>query len=99
MAGHEFGVALQIDAGFRLQHAHDGKRHGHQCRLGVLGERKLVGGALPHDRGEGLGQRRIDFLEYGARGCKRLGQRFAHTDRLAALPREYERGRHPCNLA
>ena len=41
-----------------------------------------------------LRQRVVDFLEDFARGRERIGQRLAHADGLAALPRKNECARH-----
>ena len=94
MAGDELRVADKIHPGLGLEHTHRGERHRHQCRLRVLGESDFLGGALPHDRAELVGERRVDLLEHRAGAGEGRGQRLAHADRLAALPREHERSRH-----
>ena len=68
MAGHERGIAREVEAGLAFEHAHGGERNRHQCRLGVLGQREPVGGALPHDRGQLLAERVIDLGEHLAGG-------------------------------
>ena len=89
------GVALEIDAGFGLEHAHRRQRHRHQRRLRILGQRHAFGRAFPHDGRELVAERRVDLVEDGARRGEGLGQRLAHADRLAALPRKHECDRHP----
>ena len=64
MAGDELRVALEIEAGFRLQHAHGGERHRHQRRLRVLGERERLGRAFAHDGAELVAERLVDLVEH-----------------------------------
>ena len=94
MAGDERRVALEIDPGLGLQHAHGRKRHRHQRRLRILGERQRLGRPFPHDRGELVAERVVDLVEHRARRRKGVGQRLAHADRLAALARKHEGCRH-----
>ena len=74
MAGDERGIALEVEAGFAFEHAHGGERDRHQGRLRVLGQREPVGRAVPHDGGELLAQRFIDFGEHIAGGGKIVRQ-------------------------
>ena len=61
MAGDELRVALEIEAGFALQHAQGRERDRHQRRLGVFGERQRLGRALEHDGGELGAERLVNF--------------------------------------
>src|SRR6266508_3110501 len=97
MTGHELRVARETDARLGFQHSHRRERDRHQCRLRVLGERQRLGRPFPDDLGELLAERRIHLLEDLPRRRKGVGQRLAHADRLAALPREYESDRHAPN--
>ena len=74
--------------GFALKHAHGGERDRHQRGLRILGQRQPVGRAVPHDGGELLAQRFIDFVEHVAGGGKIVRKRLAHADGLAALARK-----------
>ena len=40
----------EVQPGLGLQHADGGKRDGHERRLGILGQRQIGLGPLPHDR-------------------------------------------------
>ena len=99
MAGDELGIARQIHSGFGLKHAHRRERHRDQRRLCILGQRDLLRRSLPHDGAELVAERGIDLLEDRAGGGIGLRQRLAHADRLAALPRENESGRHSADLS
>ena len=99
MAGDELRIALEIEAGFRFQHAHDGERDRHQRRLGVFGERERVGRAFEDDGAQLVAERVIDLLEHRRAGAKFVGQRLAHADRLAALARKHESDRHVLALS
>ena len=46
MAGDELDRAGEAEALLALQHAHDRQRHGHQRRLGILGQRQGLDRAL-----------------------------------------------------
>ena len=78
----------------RFKHAHGGERDRHQRGLRVLGQREPVGRALPHDRGQLLAERVVDFAKHLAGGRKGVRERLAHADGLAALPRENKCDRH-----
>ncbi len=94
MAGDESRVALEIDAGLLLEHAHRRERDRHQRRLRVFGQRQRIRRTVPDDVAEPLAQRRIDFFENPPRRRKRLGQGLAHADGLTALAGKNKRGRH-----
>ena len=47
-------------------------------------------GPVAHQPEQVLAERLVDLVEHVARGAARLGQRGAHADRLAALPRKKE---------
>ena len=82
MPGHEGGILAHRETGLALQHPQGGDRDRHQGRLGVFGELQGFGRAVPDGRRQLLAQRRIDLVEYGARGRKGLGERLAHADSL-----------------
>ena len=94
MAGDEGGVALQVEAGLGLQHAHGRQADGHEGRLGVRGEGELLGRPLPDEARQLLRQGRVHLVEDGPGLRKGLGQRLAHADGLAALARKDECARH-----
>lgn len=89
MAGDIGDLVLQRKAA-RFHGAKCRKRHGHQRRLRVGGQRQRLFGAFPHDRGQLLAERVIDFLKHRAGLGKGICEVFAHADSLAALPRKGE---------
>ncbi len=99
MSGDKGRVAREIDAGFVFQHAHRGERHRHQRRLRVFRQRQRVARAVPNDVAEPLAERRVDFLEDRPRARKRVGERLAHADGLAALTGENKRRSHRLRAA
>jgi hypothetical protein len=94
MAGDEDGVARDVEPGFAFEGAKRGETRRHQRRLRVGGQRQLGLGPLEDHLRQRFAERRVDLLEHGARGGKRLGERFAHADRLRALPRKRQGRRH-----
>ena len=60
----------------------------HDRRLGIFGEPELLVRPFPHQAEEMLPERLVNLREHIARGAARLGERGAHSDRLAALTRE-----------
>jgi len=94
VAGDICGVALEIDARLGFDHAHGGKRHRHQRRLRILGERQRLGRTVPHDGGELVAERGVDLVEHAARRREILGERLAHAHGLASLAGKYQRDRH-----
>ena len=94
MAGDELRVARQIHAGFGFQDPHGRQRDRDQGRLRVLGEHHPFRRPLPHDGAEPVAERRVDLVEHLPGRGKGLGERLAHADGLAALPRKHERDRH-----
>ena len=91
MSGDAVGLVRQRDAAFLLQHAQHRDGVGHDRRLGVFGEGKLVLRPLAHQREQLLAERIVDFFEHRARGGTGIGEVRTHADLLAALPREYKR--------
>ena len=77
-----------------FQHPHHGHGSGHDGGLGVFGEGKIGLGAFPHQLGQLLGQRIIDFLEDFARRAESTGKLLAHADFLAALTGEKKCASH-----
>ena len=69
-------------------------RRRHDRGLGVFGEDEIALRAFPHQLGQLLGQRVVDFLEDLARGRESIGERLAHADRLAALAGEKKCASH-----
>ena len=59
-------------------------------RLGVGGQREFGLGSLEHQLGQVLAKRRVDALEYLARGGKLSRERLSHADRLGALTRKHQ---------
>ncbi len=94
MAGDERRVAMQIESRLGLEHAHGGEADRHQGRLRVGRQGQFVGRALQHHARQLLRQRVVHLLEHRPRLRKSLGERLAHADGLAALPRKDERARH-----
>src|SRR5690348_8464006 len=94
MAGDKGRIARKIQSGLRFQHTYNRKRYGHESGLRVFGERKRFGRPF-ENRGTKLTAKcGIHFLEYEPRRREIRGQRLAHSDSLAALPRKNERNRH-----
>ncbi len=89
MSGHEGGSG-HIDAELGLQHPHHRQAHGHQRRLGVLGEGEVLGRPLAHQQEQLLGEGVVDFLEHFPRRAEGLRQVGAHAHGLATLAREGE---------
>ncbi len=94
--GDERHLIPEREALLGLENAHDGHGYRHQRRLSVFGKGERLLGPVPHDLGEVLRQRRVDFLEHRAGRGKRFGERLAHADVLAALPWKYESPCHAC---
>ena len=94
MAGDELRVALEVETGFRLQHADRGDRHRHQRRLRVLGQRQGFDRTFEDNGRQLAAERLVDFIEHlpGRREIRRQG--LAHANRLAALAGKYESCRH-----
>ena len=63
---------------------------GHDRGLGIFGQRQVGLRPAAHQPEQALPQRVVDFLKHLARNRARLGQRLAHADSLAALPRKDE---------
>ena len=76
------------------EHAHRRERHRHQRRLRILGERQLSLGPLPHQLGQILAERLVDFGKHRARGRIGLGELGAHADGLASLTGKNESNAH-----
>jgi len=94
MTGDEICLGGELDTrGAQCRH-----RIGHDRRLGVLGQHQLFGRALTHQPRQILAQRLVRLLEDGACLPARPGQRRAHADRLAPLPREDECAHRSCLL-
>src|SRR5689334_19001502 len=69
----------------------------HDCGLRVLGKLELVVRPLAPQPEQILAERLVDLVEHVLRAPARPGQRGAHPDRLAALPRKNECAhRDPC---
>jgi hypothetical protein len=96
MAGDELHLIFQRKAVLRFEHPHHRHRHGHQSRLGVLGQREGLFRTLPHDLRQVLPERGIDLIEHLAGGGIVLRQLAAHADVLAALPGKYKCDSHAC---
>ena len=94
MAGHEGGIALEIEPGLGLQHADRREADRHQGRLGVGRQGQVLGRPLPHEGGELLGEGLVHLVENGPGLREGIGQGLAHADRLAALPGKNECARH-----
>ena len=62
----------------------------HDRRLRIFGELELVVRPFAHQPEQVLAERLVDLVEHVLRGPARLGERGAHADRLAALPRKNE---------
>ena len=63
----------------------------HDRRLRIFGELELLVRTFAHQPEQVLAERLVDLVEHILRGPARVGERRAHPDRLAALPRENER--------
>ena len=94
VTGNEGRVALEIDAGFRLEDAQGRERNCHQSRLRVFGQRQRIGRPVPDDIAQPFVQGGIDFFEDPPRRRKGLSQSLAHTDGLTALTGKNKRRRH-----
>jgi hypothetical protein len=94
MAGHEAGMARDIEAALALQHAQRGEAHRHQRRLRVRGERQLVLGTCEHQPRQILPQRFVDLAEDIARRGESAGKLLSHADGLGALPGKDQCARH-----
>jgi hypothetical protein len=83
----------RLDAAARQQ-ALDRNRHRQDRRLGILGERQGVIGAVEDRAAERHAERLVGFREGLATDRERGGERLAHADALRALPWEYECKHH-----
>ena len=98
VAGDEASSLCQLDAALLRQRGEHGHGMRHDRGLGIFGEPQVLVRSLAHKAEEVLPERLVNLLEDVARGAARLGQRCAHADRLAALPRKKECAHHrPCS--
>jgi hypothetical protein len=75
----------EIHPAFARQCGEHCQRIGHYRRLRILGQPKLVVGAVLHQPEQVLPERLVDLFEDVARRAARVAQGSAHADRLAAL--------------
>jgi hypothetical protein len=94
VAGEVGGVAREHQAGLGLERAQGGEARRHERRLRVGGEGQRVRRPLEDGGGQRLAERLVDLGEDGARRGVAFGERPAHADRLAPLPRKDEGPRH-----
>ncbi len=91
MASDERGMIGQLHPALALQHAQRGNRVGHDCGLGIFGQRQVRLRPFGHKPEQILADRFIDFLKHVARGGAGGGEIGPHAHRLAALAGKNER--------
>ncbi|GAA3907742.1 hypothetical protein GCM10022276_27700 [Sphingomonas limnosediminicola] len=90
MPGDEIRSLRKVDATVFREGAEYGDRMRHNRGLRIFSELQLIVGAIAHEAKQVLAERFVDFLKHVLRGPARLGERCAHTNGLAALPRKNE---------
>ena len=90
VTGHELRLVRQPDPAFLFQHAQRCNCIGHDRGLGIFRKSQLIFRAFGHQAEKLLPQRIVDFFENLPGNHAGIGQRLAHADRLATLPRKNE---------
>jgi hypothetical protein len=80
--GNTGHVLREREAAFALQHAQNGKADGHNRRLCILSKQEIRFRSFPHQPGQILRKRFVDFSENLSGRSKSFSDRFPHADGL-----------------